>query len=443
MDVEINQVNAKTLRPNYSWDIGNPHIGLMEDAAINEYDIVGYAPFVHVGLSATSYDQNPYMLLTTREIDFGDFYNPETNTELLPVSGISYSTHNYIMPGEYKITVTQTQYIKTNNSCCEPFCDGNLFLRPDLYIEKEINRERYPFSWMWYCFMQNDTDPRTKYFGGLESPGECLTWEDCEFQGSRQTTWDDAQGPAFEIRSKDVSWLWKSVVSNPSSLDIYAQDIEWGFTKREGMIPRTWKEIKTLGCGDGGCLETLPLLSANKVVTQYEKTIKVIELPPTTYLAVVNTNTGEYIPYDETALRLSPYTVRLSPKFTRCGSFPIEKIIWDLGDGTPIFERTRFLNSNDASFVYNKEIERDIKDPRNYDIIHTYNRNNSTTGCFYPSITAIASSTSTSDSAATVVGPIEIESFESNVSILQNELTDNGKVYLGQIKDQLVIWTSK
>lgn len=442
MDVEINQVNVKTLKPNYSWDIGNPHIGLMEEASINEYEIVGYAPFVHVGLSAVSYDQNPYMLLTTREIDFGDSYNPETSTELLPISGVSYSTHNYVMPGEYKITVTQTQYIKTNNPCCEPPCEGNLFVQQDLYIEKEISRERYPYSWMWYCFMQNDTDPRMKYFGGLEPAGECLTWDDCTFQGPRQLTWDEAQGPSFEIRSKDVSWQWKNVVSNPSSLDIYAQDIQWTFTKREGIIPKTWKEIKTLGCEGGNCIEVLPLLSANKVVTQYEKTIKVLEIPPQTYLAVVNTNTGEYLP-DNDAFKSSPYTVRLSPKFTRCGSFPIEKIIWDLGDGSPIIERTRNNNSNDTMFIYNKEIERDIKDPRNYDLIHTYYRNNSTTGCFYPSITAIASSTSTADTAATVVGPIEIEQLNPSIDIIQNELTNDGKVYLGQVKDQLVFWTSK
>lgn len=90
-------------------------------------------------------------------------------------------------------------------------------------------------------------------------------------------------------------------------------------------------------------------------------------------------------------------------------------------------------------------VERDAFDPRNFDVIHTYTRVTNEASCFYPSITAVASSTSTSNCAATVLGPVELTPLSlsqtasaTGFSILQNELTTKGKAYLVQVDKQVV-----
>jgi hypothetical protein len=134
----------------------------------------------------------------------------------------------------------------------------------------------------------------------------------------------------------------------------------------------------------------------------------------------------------------------LSPKYTKCGSFPIDKIVWDLGDGTPLIEQSRYNPIKGEPFVYSDQFGFDFEDPRNYDIIHTYYRTSTSGSCFYPSITAYASSTGTYDCASVIIGPLNFESHDQkNPRMLQNKLTENGIGYIGEMGSDISLWNSK
>lgn len=438
MQINFDNITVKTVRSDYSWDKYNPNIEVVEDASSDPFVFFCYAPYVNVKVDTSVDNYHPYAVITQRKIDFGDEYNTALNTQIAATSGeqskyASFS-HNYVMPGEYTITVSETQYIRTNNPCCSSSCpdDPNLRRPYDLYIETLLPTKRVPYAWMWYCFMDEEPDPRTEFFGSLQPGTECMTWDDCAFQGSKQVTWEEAQGPSFETRSKDVSWQWKYVVCEPSdNIAALNQKVHWSYTKDGGFLRRTWKHIKELGCDGINCWEMIPRLSAYEATKTYERKIKVIEIPPDAYLTIASATTGV------------DFTVRLSPKFTRCGSFPIEKIIWDLGDGTPIFEQSRWSINTDPKFVFNSTLTRDKVDPRNYDVVHTYNRDFVRGSCFYPSITAVTSSSFSTNKAAITIGPVSLEDIGVDIDIIQNQLTEQGKAYMGQIKDHVVFWNAE
>ena len=157
-------------------------------------------------------------------------------------------------------------------------------------------------------------------------------------------------------------------------------------------------------------------------------------------------------------MRLTPLTVRLSPKHVICGSFPIEKIVWDMGDGSPLITQRRWAPTLEHPFVYSTSLltetdptnlkvysgslENDPQDPRNYDVEHTYYRTLQGPHSFYPSMTAYASSTGTYDTAAAVVGPLlfPTKDEELKINLIQSELTSHGKVYIGEINNNVAVW---
>jgi hypothetical protein len=133
----------------------------------------------------------------------------------------------------------------------------------------------------------------------------------------------------------------------------------------------------------------------------------------------------------------------LSPNLSRCGSFPIDKIIWNMGDGTSDIEINRYELPTNPNFIYTGLFESDIYDPRNYDVLYTYIRHSKNIGCYYPSITAVATTTETTDCAATTIGPIEFERI-NEFHLLQNHLlTDKTKIYLGEFNSGVGIWSHK
>ena len=82
-----------------------------------------------------------------------------------------------------------------------------------------------------------------------------------------------------------------------------------------------------------------------------------------------------------------------------------------------------------------------MKDPRNYDVIHTYRKTFDAGFSFYPSLTAYASSTGAYDCTAAIVGPLKLPSAtEFNMAILQNELTDHGKAIIGEVEGAAAAW---
>jgi len=138
-----------------------------------------------------------------------------------------------------------------------------------------------------------------------------------------------------------------------------------------------------------------------------------------------------------------PLTVTLTPKYTQTGSFPIEKIVWDLGDGSPLLTRTRWDNNISTPFVSSGSFDLDPKDPRNYDIVHTYYKANTQQYSFYPSITAYTSSTNSSNSCAITIGPIIsplMDPITNKFTLLQAELNQNGAAILAQLGKDISVW---
>ena len=380
MEIDFQQIQVSTVKPTYSWDTQTPNSYISESASLSGTTYIGYAPSVNLSFYAGFKGTNNNSFLIKREVDFGDYYNSQTNTETSSFSGVTKFSHTYVMPGTYTITLTQTEYSKYTFPCYEEPCNEQAVTDRGVYIETSVRETKRPsFTCLWYNFFEFDYDPEQGISRSLDPTNELLRWEECEFQGSKQITWKEMEGPAIEITHGDGSW------------------------------------------------------TSNTVTSQFSATIEVREIPPSALLTIVETPSS----------KANPYTVKISPKLTRCGSFPIDKIIWNMGDGSPNIEISRYNAPDSSNIIYTGLFESDIYDPRNYDIVHTFFRQSETDGCFYPSITAIASSTSTTDCAAIAIGPIEFASV-TNFHLLQNQLlTDKTKAYLGEIDNSVGLWNYK
>jgi len=188
-----------------------------------------------------------------------------------------------------------------------------------------------------------------------------------------------------------------------------------------------------------------PNIDVVKTVYTKEIIVTVTENFPTAYIDIFQ--------HPNFANRNSPYKVRLSARNVQPGSFPIERIDWDLGDGTPIKTQRRWAINTDPEFEFTNVFIADWKDPRNYDIIHEYVVHPGSGLTFYPSLTCYSSSTAAYDCAKGIVGPInpspllpedgynqEQASARKPIKLIQNELTDNGKVLLGELDCTAVLW---
>jgi len=480
MYIDTQIFSSKTVPSSYSWDQGNPTLTMMElCSASAEGQLIGYAPFCSVQVKSIIGKPNTFTISNTRKMNFGDYYNSETNTQTRHTSGYEIFYHNYIMPGEYTLTLEQTQYFTLNNqdsytTCLQKYClnwswesrqcvidsekniswndamTGGKFVKKwayehcednnlgtyDMYVERgQTSEERPSFCWQWYNFYnEEEHDEMYTYISSYEPKQERLpttdlprTWDDAVFQGPQQITWDDMVGPSIETRNSDASWRWNKVLSNSNQR--LNQKITWKKTKKGDLLPRLWRQIR-----GAGCVEPVLLLSSTTLTTTKTSVIKILEIPPTAYLNVeIQSQTNS-----------SPVSVRLSPKYVRCGSFPIEKIVWDFGDGSELLVQNRYNVNKNEPFVYSDQFGFDVEDPRNYDVLHTYYRTDVYSSCFYPSITAYSSSTDTADCAAAIVGPLEFQINDSaNFHLLQNKLTDKGTAYIGQINQDISMWNHR
>lgn len=200
---------------------------------------------------------------------------------------------------------------------------------------------------------------------------------------------------------------------------------------------KRWEEKTCTTC----LSEKVPDLEIVKTIYQQEFVVRIEEILPIAYLDVLQDSIF--------ANRTSPYKVTLTARNTKSGSFPIERIDWDLGDGTPIKIQRRWAINNDPAFSYTGVFVKDWRDPRNFDITHTYYVSPNTGLTFYPSITCYSSSTASSDCAKSIVGPIKPsptnrENTENKpIKILQNEITDEGNIILADVNCTAVVWKHK
>lgn len=470
--------SIKTVPSDYSWDKGTPaqaggftelvtDLSACELSSTNQLGTtyVGYAPFVSVTLSSDPGDVSRSLLALKRTANFGDYYNSDSNMVIKTSLFNDLFCHVYVMPGLYTITLERTEYAeatsdpfgaclqrhcinwswKSLSNCTEDFSvtwrstrRGNLYEKRwkfepceqgqtsinGVYIQKtDAPQEKGPLSWQWYNYKCASDDPRN-------TP---TVWLSSGFQQPDQMNWIDTSGPCVNLGQNSLAlWKWNNITIIEGQ---NTANITWDETKSSEPGTTTWDFARD------NCTGTIaPLLSTSTRVITKEAYIRVLEIPPTAYLRAIQPEN-----------KSSPMTVRLSPRDTICGSFPIEKIVWDLGDGSPLLTQRRWSNTVESPFVYagivdttdseSLPLSADYQDPRNYDVIHTYTKTADSGFCFYPSITAYASSTNSFDCAAAMVGPLKMANTSgSNFRLLQNELTDHGKILIGQIDNNVAVW---
>lgn len=472
-----------TVPQNYSWDEGTPLIGyelsrlLINDESLfvpsnnsSGVEYIGYAPYSVLTFSSTL-NPNPSAIITKRVIDFGDYYNNQNNIIVSEALSAELYCHTYVMPGLYTVKMTTTEYVKAEDqqlsffSCIERYCKEWTWKstqclpttntrttwlstastkslekrwrdRPEercdapwvntggIYVQPTELAAPLPIFWQWCNYSCFPTDN----LRNLQT-----TWDSSSFQKSNQIVWSEAT-VCTTIPYRATSWTWNQQTCGNVLLSSSTQSssFSWDELKRESCDNRTWDEITIEDCYEAPYNIAT---SVNQIVK--EAIIRVIEIPPKAY---IESNQSEV--FDE---RMSPYTVTLTPRFIKCGSFPIERIDWDLGDGTPIISQKRWAVNKDPRFVYSGAYSLDWQDPRNYDIVHTYTKTIDSNFSFYPSLTCYASSTHTNDCASTVIGPLKLRSVTTadttaNVKLIQNELTDKGVVLIGEIDKTIAAW---
>lgn len=443
MSLTFNLLATQTVLSTYSWDDGVPvkdfGATVVEDLSAgqkvtNVNHLTGYAPFFTLLLSSDpGLRWAPYSntRILQRTIDFGDYYNSETNiiTEKSTIPSRLYACHTYIMPGTYKIKYKQTQYVQVTAAELE----GD-----DLYKTYVQNtgqeRKKIPLSWKWFNFLKD-----SKY----ETTNIPLSWGDTQFQQSNQLTWKDARGECFNLNAfeqNNTIWNWNNIKENATAVS--EEKITWNDVVKTQRGSVSWNFSSVFNQGKAIAVSLSSL--SHEIEDAFFITIK--EIMPVAYLAAtipgdLNNPIERELPILPVTNYNSPLTVKLTARFTKCGSFPIEKLVWDLGDGSPLLIQQRWAPNYEAPFYYTGAIRNDIDDPRNFDVVHTYIKTPTSSYSFYPSVTAYASSTNSSDSASMVIGPLKLPAFNiNNVTLLQNELTDNGKVFVGEIGNQTAIW---
>jgi PKD repeat protein len=133
------------------------------------------------------------------------------------------------------------------------------------------------------------------------------------------------------------------------------------------------------------------------------------ELPPTAAISATEV-TG-----------VVPYTIQFTPLHTKAGSFAIDKIAWDFGDGSDIVNFNR----------YNRGFN-----PVNCNPSHTYTKASDET--LTVSMTAFSNSTNTCSITSMNVGPFTLPSLTSvDFNLLKVRNTPYGTVYAADINNNL------
>jgi hypothetical protein len=385
MITNLDLITKKTVPSTYSWDQGSPTFddpSLVDMQIDSEGYLVGYAPFTFVNLSSVSTLQTGDDIITSfKTVSFEDYYNSDGLVLSAFGFDMKFFCHVYVMPGIYDPRMTTVEYTSS--------ADTGRY--PKVYFQQES-------------------------LGDLaEAP--VLSYVEGLYRGR-------------------IYWNWNKLYCDPpficdtGLIDAANVPITWAQTKCDQYYAKTWEEV-----GDT-CFEGPPIVTPNNspsAPTGLPNKIRVKEILPIAYLGVTQ---------PEPLGRISPLSATLTARFTKTGSFPIEKIVWDLGDGSPLLVQRRWAIDTSYPFVYTGAISNDVNDPRNYDINWVYTVDKSYGFSYYPSITAYASSTGTTDCASSIVGPIAPKLYEPAINrtqLLQNNINDQ-KVFsaLFQIEDDIV-----
>jgi len=396
---------AQTVPSNYTWDIGTPLLfaNNLQDLFSIEAEVTGYAPALNVIFYNNSvYDPTPSFVEYLW--DFGDYYNFTNNFVSLSCSSVV--LHTYVMPGTYTVSLKQ---IRTT---IPPIITPTL---PD-----PICRGKYDINWYWNkhtCLV-----PET-----CATNLNALTWNDVTCTSPSASKWWDNEYSCFQKYCKNWSWYDLSLSGDGRN------PVTWTETETDQTFQKKWMyEANDTICG---------IIEAPSITTSIEtveetviKTliVKVLEIPPVASIVSVSAVIGN-----------SPLTVRLSPRNCRPGSFPIDRIDWDFGDGSPIISVSRYsLPANSERTINTEYFISDLNDVRNIDVQHTYYRDKDTYPVFYPSLTCYSANTSTADSCCLTVGPISFTETPTNIHLLKTRNTQNGNFYTFSENNNLAFITT-
>lgn len=387
--------NGETVPSNYSWDKDLPFVGtnLVQANATTTY-VSGYAPGLKVIFYNSESESDPGFDQVSYNWDFGDYYNHTNNN--VSLSCTSLVQHTYIMPGVYTVSLRHLQSRRRTE------LDPSVFAR--LCIGK------YSVNWYW-----NNLE-----CGNLQQ----LTWDQVVC-GSQRAKWWDSETQCFQKYCR--FWSWYDLATFTDS----ANPTRWNETGTDAEFEKLWMfEDNETNCTvtEAQFLDTIET-NEQTVIKQF--CVEVKELPPVAEISCITDPAGT-----------SPHTVILSPTGCQPGSFPIDRIDWDLGDGSPIITISRYtppLNSSKAYF--NGKYSSDLEDVRNYNIIHTYTRNSKTYPVFYPSLTCYSANTNTQDSCSTTIGPISLPNI-SNTSFVKARNTVKGNLYAVDVDNNITFTTT-
>lgn len=128
--------------------------------------------------------------------------------------------------------------------------------------------------------------------------------------------------------------------------------------------------------------------------SQYVRMTQVTQ--PSANLTILPPNSG-----------FSPFTATFQFSGSRSGAFPIQSLLLDFGDGSPIVSINRQLSS--SLFENKSRFPNDLKDPRNFEVSHTYQiQSLFDSGTFYPTLSVIEMGTNNKSLISNIVGPIKL-----------------------------------
>jgi hypothetical protein len=402
MITQFTIVSATTVPSPYYWDIGTP---LQTDPTLinaftTENYVSGYAPAVNVRFRNVS-ETDPQFSLISYDWDFGDYYHDTNNKVSLPC--VSEIEHLYIMPGIYTVSLRHRQTRTTQILEIDPLrCRG-----------------KYDVRWFWQELERSNETRRTW------DETSCTYLSSVDIKRWTPKWWDD-ESECFQKYCKFWSWY------NLTNLPARTNPIIWNDTGSDDIFEKKWMfEDNETQCrvDDFGYRD---VVEVNEQFAIKVGVVEVKEILPTAGITCIT----------QPITGITPLTVQLSPSACRPGSFPLDRIDWDFGDGSPIKTITRFTdNSNDPELIYTDCFFADPADVRNYNVTHTYVRTADTYSVFYPSLTCYSSNTGTSDSCCTTIGPIKlVEAPDLELVKVRNTL--KGNVYAFNVNRNITFHTN-
>lgn len=381
MTTDFKILCAETVPDNYTWDFQAPFDSpyTFRPADFTTSYVSGYAPGVRVYFANTSQLDLDFDFFDF-SWDFGDYYHNTNNVvSLTCVNGIV--LHTYIMPGRYTVSLIQTQIKEP------PALDQTgLFTRC---------QTKYDIQWSW------DTLKDTR----------CVEW-DATKKGAEFEKWWANEEACFGKNCNYWSWYSLAPHDEDESNEKVINPVRWGETATDEIFEKKWMF-------EGN--DTICELAIDKVQQTTIKTavIEVKEIMPEAGMSCET----------QPQYGSSPLTVQLSPRHCKPGSFPIDRIDWDFGDGTPIKTITRYAPPSGDDIINNDLFQADSLDVRRYDVLHTYYRNKDEYPMFYPALTCYSASTNSYDSCCLTIGPVKLPDSPTNIHLVKTRNTLKGNIH--------------